>query len=133
MKAMKTMKNTKTMKAMKKSMKTTKTMKAMKKAMKITKTMNPRQRSRAMKAKAMKAQRGRKRKRLTNEPEADFALLHPPYANFVREMWNSRDHMRLFMHTDKTPQCQLKWCPPSESDWDTDFVHSVWHVPPQYL
>ena len=38
-------------------------------------------------------------------PAADVDLLYPPYSKFTREMWNSADKLRMFMH----PACLTPW------------------------
>ena len=82
-----------------KNMKAKKSMKAMK-AMK----------AKSMKAKSMKAKRMTAKKSMKAmkawtqrwgeaSSKSDFAILSPPYSDFIREMWNSRDRLRLFLHS----------------------------------
>ena len=94
-KAMKDMK-AKSMKA--KSMKAQKSRKA--KSMKVKKS---------MKAKSMKVMKAATKqcKKNTWNHETDFDILSPPYSSFLRELFNSRELLRMFMHKDKA--CQLKW------------------------
>ena len=67
----------------------------------------------AMKSmKAMKATKRAKATKYIPTSKPDFDLLSPPYSNYIRELWNSREHLRMFMHSDKAPQCQLKWTLP---------------------
>ena len=33
-----------------------------------------------------------------SESMPDVALLYEPYSSFLREMWNSRERLRLYMH-----------------------------------
>ena len=88
----------KSMKA--KSMKAQKSRKA--KSMKVKKS---------MKAKSMKVMKAATKqcKKNTWNHETDFDILSPPYSSFLRELFNSRELLRMFMHKDKAPSCQLKW------------------------
>ena len=119
-KAMKDMKaksiNAKSMKA--KSMKAQKSMNAQK-SMKAKKSMTSKK---SMKAKSTKAKKSMKTKSMkvmksttkqwkknTANHGTDFWILSPPYSNWIRELWNSRELLRMFMHKDKAPTCRLKW------------------------
>ena len=84
----------------KKTMKSMKDMKAMKamKAMKDMKAKNMKAKSKTAK-KSMKAMKATKQQwKEWNSHAPDFAILNPPYSAFIREMWNSRHKLRIFMH-----------------------------------
>ena len=74
-------------------------------AMKAMKATKVRTKQKAMEAvKAMKAKKATTTqqwdKAKWEKATSDFDLLSPPYSNFIREMYNSRDNLRIFMHKD---------------------------------
>ena len=87
----------------KKTMKSMKPMKAMKamKAMKDMKAKNMKAKSKTAK-KSMKAMKATKQQwKGWNSHAPDFAILNPPYSDFIRELWNSRHKLRIFMHINQ--------------------------------
>ena len=87
----------KVMKTAKKPMKkTTKKKTAMKKEMK---TMKKTAMKKTTMKKAMKTTTAKKKKKKGQQSiGADAQLLFPPFSDWIRELWNSRFHMRALMH-----------------------------------